>query len=385
MARYSVEYTCGHAGDVYLSGKHTDREWKLEREKDKLCPDCWKEQVEKERKLASEKNAAENAEAGLPTLEGTEKQIAWAETIRSNKIKETEEFLNKNKDRILEDKKELLEKSFNSLKKHQQAHWWIEKREEYAFDLLEDESKKIQKEATVPPAAVIEEQKQTVTEAKFEATVYPENKKTEIIAEIRMNGDVLEVSSAKDENIIEVNRKSGLKWDGKNWSRKLVPINGKSEDRMAEVGNNLLAAGVPVRIYNPEIRQKAISGEFEPECKTWIYARTKGDYVGYFGIHWSGSENYYEAAKRIHGAKWDKPYMVVPPENFEEVVDFAEKYGFKFTKTGKELIEKSRQEKENALIVKVEKKQKTKEILPETKPSKLEIPQEVVINDEFKD
>lgn len=46
--------------------------------------------MEKDMALESQKNAELAKELGLPALEGSEKQIAWAETIRMNYIKKDE-------------------------------------------------------------------------------------------------------------------------------------------------------------------------------------------------------------------------------------------------------------------------------------------------------
>lgn len=49
---------------------------------DQLCPDCYNQQVSKE-----------NQENGLPKLEGSEKQINWAEKIRKQNISKINGFI----------------------------------------------------------------------------------------------------------------------------------------------------------------------------------------------------------------------------------------------------------------------------------------------------
>lgn len=82
MAKYQVNYSCGHTGVVDLWGKEKERERLIDSwEKTGICKECYKSQVaEKINKLESEKN--------LPELQGTEKQIAWAKKIRYQKINE---------------------------------------------------------------------------------------------------------------------------------------------------------------------------------------------------------------------------------------------------------------------------------------------------------
>ena len=83
MAKYKVTYSCGHESVVELFGKETEREKKLEWMRDiAVCPDCYKEQLKAERDEANKAAAERAAEQGLPVLTGTEKQVAWANTIR---------------------------------------------------------------------------------------------------------------------------------------------------------------------------------------------------------------------------------------------------------------------------------------------------------------
>ena len=72
MAKYSVKHTCGHISEVALFGPSKDREYRLDRMRENVCLNC-----------ENAANAERNAEAGLPALTGTPKQIAWAESIRA--------------------------------------------------------------------------------------------------------------------------------------------------------------------------------------------------------------------------------------------------------------------------------------------------------------
>lgn len=84
MAKYTITHTCGHQEIVQLYGAHSNKEWRIKKMESSPCDDCL-------RQAANEKAAAEAKEAGLPTLEGSAKQIAWATTIRQgiyNKRKE---------------------------------------------------------------------------------------------------------------------------------------------------------------------------------------------------------------------------------------------------------------------------------------------------------
>ena len=80
MAWTTINYSCGHVGQVQMYGKHSERGRKAAwMEKNALCDEC----AAKARDEGNRKAAATNAEAGLPSLTGTPKQIAWAETLRT--------------------------------------------------------------------------------------------------------------------------------------------------------------------------------------------------------------------------------------------------------------------------------------------------------------
>lgn len=84
MAWYTVNYKCGHEGRIQLYGKTTDRERKLDwMSGNVLCDDCQKLKF-----AANNAKAAEtNAQIGLPSLSGSDKQIAWAESLRQKAYK----------------------------------------------------------------------------------------------------------------------------------------------------------------------------------------------------------------------------------------------------------------------------------------------------------
>lgn len=82
MAWYTISYVCGHSGREQLYGPARNRERAIEwAERNKSCPDCYR--AELDRRRAAVLTAAQKANADLPTLAGSEKQVQWAEAIRS--------------------------------------------------------------------------------------------------------------------------------------------------------------------------------------------------------------------------------------------------------------------------------------------------------------
>jgi hypothetical protein len=80
MAKYDVVYACGCKKVVNLFGKNTERQRKLTWMTTQKCWDCHKAEESRE---AAEKTS----EMNLVSLEGSEKQVAWANKIRIDMIK----------------------------------------------------------------------------------------------------------------------------------------------------------------------------------------------------------------------------------------------------------------------------------------------------------
>lgn len=119
---YEVKYACGHVGTVNITGKSSERENRLNYLATCDCVDCYKAKKEQECQ------AFEAAEK-LPQLSGSEKQIAWAKTIRREKLNEIKEFLNRFKS-------DEGTKAFEDWAKNQSsAAFWIENRNASAGNL----------------------------------------------------------------------------------------------------------------------------------------------------------------------------------------------------------------------------------------------------------
>ena len=82
MAHYDVGYACGHSQEVELFGKTSARYEKIEWMERGLCPDCYRAKKQEEREQENERAAKLSESLGFSELEGSEKQIAWATTIR---------------------------------------------------------------------------------------------------------------------------------------------------------------------------------------------------------------------------------------------------------------------------------------------------------------
>lgn len=100
MAHYDITHTCGHDERIELFGKTSERERRIEWLQERPCTECWKKEraaeaearKNKEVAMIVEKLGNDAAEAinalsnASCTLEGSAKQVAWAEDIRSKCI-----------------------------------------------------------------------------------------------------------------------------------------------------------------------------------------------------------------------------------------------------------------------------------------------------------
>ena len=92
MAKYEIVHQCGHTNVHQIVGPTAGRDRKAEYLATTLCAECYYAQRAKEREAASATAADVAKSAGLPALTGSVKQIAWAETIRAEKIKELDDI-----------------------------------------------------------------------------------------------------------------------------------------------------------------------------------------------------------------------------------------------------------------------------------------------------
>lgn len=82
MSRHTVTHACGHTQDHQLYGPYKDRDRQAARLADTACTECWRADQDRQHREANAAAAIDNAAAGLVALTGSEKQVAWAESIR---------------------------------------------------------------------------------------------------------------------------------------------------------------------------------------------------------------------------------------------------------------------------------------------------------------
>jgi len=137
MAKYHVTHACGHETEYNLFGPYESRRQRISSLESRLCPECWEAKRNEENAKANAAAAAKAAEAGLPALEGTPKQVAWAESIRVKAITYLEERFAT----ITPERQAQIAPLLAKLKAQDKAAWWIDNRNLLPVDMLRAISK----------------------------------------------------------------------------------------------------------------------------------------------------------------------------------------------------------------------------------------------------
>lgn len=348
MAWNTITHSCGHTEDHQLYGPGRNREWRAKCMAAEPCSSCRAEALAAENRQAAQSNAA----SGLPALTGTEKQIAWAETIRHAKLDTAGKALSGELtgahlsafwgDADLTDPD--LPFVVDALQAQTSASWWIDHRDLKVSAILFELADKLlpTRPTDLPPAAI---------DARVESTLRPAEEITPVVTEIRpLDGRIDVILPERHEAFRTLVKALGYTWNGTTWTRSIDGCSGPVADRAAELGNRLLAAGFPVCIHDPLIRQWAIDGTFTPEQRRWVKLLVSGEHAGKIFITWGKDDDCYEAAKALPGARYVKPGIAVPADRYEAIFDFALAHGFSIGAKATEALDAARAAYERAVI-----------------------------------
>lgn len=136
MAQYTVQHICGHSQVHQLYGKTADRQSKLQWLASGDCSECYAaaKQQQREQTAAAAQQQADSQ--GLPQLQGSDKQIAWALTIRESKLQDIADTrtlilgnVGKGPQEISDRALQVLDDMFEQTS----AAWWIDHRNDTAM------------------------------------------------------------------------------------------------------------------------------------------------------------------------------------------------------------------------------------------------------------
>lgn len=366
MAWYDGTFSCGHKGSVDICGPTKDRQRKAEYRFSGLCPECYKVYLQEEKEKKNKEAAEKSAEMELPRLDGSEKQVAWANSIRLNIVEELYKKM-ETLEKVLKEKGlEVIPKTnlgvnevSNALdyfiQSHTEAKYWIDIRqcgitfnaivqnyEQYINDLAHDDVlEEIEQEKSVLIVKPIsqESSKNGVVKIEFDSS------------------DSILVKYVKDEDFINIMKNQRYKWNGTAWVRKITEFTGSALDRIAEIGNALLNNGFTVQFPDNETKDTAIDGNYQLENDRWVKYNAEIDKIE---ITWkTRSDTLYNSCRKIPSAKWRNGCMLVSPEFYKDVEDFAETMGFAISQAAKNKIHQYKKaesiyEKANPIMPKIE-------------------------------
>jgi hypothetical protein len=390
MAKYTITHECGHTEEVALFGKSSERDRRIKWLESQPCRECL-------RNVEIDQAKSQGEEFGLPNLTGSDKQIAWAITIRARKVTEFSESTERaygRRDMILADREKYskysdkdLEDTMVKLNRANSAmEWlystktdskfWIENRDLTSQKLLNYALKESE-------SAIIEEECEDTKTP--EIIIVPENPTELGIVIVKACEVNISVAYQKNDKFRETIKLLGYRWDSddKDWYKNLTEITGSEVDRAAEVANRLLRAGFTVVVDSEEIKDKAITGQFEPECKRWIIKADTDINEVCIEIPY-GNDDIYSAAKKISGAHWQtKRGMMVPVSSFEELDDFAECLGYKITLAANTAIRSADADYEALLLKRTTIAKPTE--LPTPRGIKNQLPATGIIDEDLRD
>lgn len=356
MAWYDGTFSCGHEGRVNIIGPSKDRQRKADYRFSGVCEECYKKQLEEKREQANQQALETSKEMELPELQGTEKQVAWANTLRLTMI----EDLNKEIFNTTVDEAKAVLEAFGC-KTRRELRTAIQEWPLIVDDFMQKETKasffidnrnfdiklivKMIKDYYIAKEEVIE------SIPSVSETIVAAKETTHVgVATITVKTDMVEVEYVKDDDFISIVKGLGYKWNGVAWTKDIKPRMISSADRAAELGNKLLNAGFTINIQDDVIRQNAVNGEYEKEHDRWITLLEDGR----IGIWWlERDDRLYKNARKIKSSKWESRWVKVDIAYYEEVLDFADAYGFGINKTVHKAIEVYKEQLENINKVEV--------------------------------
>lgn len=124
MAKYDVTHSCGHTRTHNIDGKISERQGRADWLARHVCDEC-------QQAAYAEQNAKASAtatELNLSALKGSEKQVAWASSIRLTRYGQILKHLEDNAARLSPDM-DLQAAATTIISAETSAGWWINNRD----------------------------------------------------------------------------------------------------------------------------------------------------------------------------------------------------------------------------------------------------------------
>lgn len=330
------------------------------------CPECAAKRIQAQR-AAENAKAKEEAEAsGFPELQGTERQVAWANTIRAKFVALADELMESAKAEKDQDKRAINEAIAAMVKRrllaHVKASWYIDNRDGMyeardVISLLKNEDRRgfkaelneiksrLGNDTPSVPAPKMPREDDIGIGLPETKVAVPETERHDGVVGIEIKGavpnDIVCATFEKDNEFMEVVKSLGFKWERPCWMIKANEMTGTPEDIAADLTHALLQKGFKVSAPAAVV-DKAASGDFQKRKYRWIAYLKEGAKIKTFLIYWEhDADDQYRKAKKLPGAEWrrEKQCMAVSSEHWAAVFDFAEENGYSLTTAAQRLAE----------------------------------------------
>ena len=376
--KYEITYSCGHEDMIELFGPTKTREWILKKEAEKICPNCQAE----ERTRLSAQAAERAAKMDLPKLQGSPKQIQWAETLRMEFVNGIDDIIKsrendaKSYDRMLKDPEKrdwAIERlkwnvarwdgAFGDVFATQPgptaqviqmilaetaASYWIEGREHTPLSRLDSYMENNR-------ADIIRRIKDAAGPKPEEPElIKPEKATRSGVAEVIVDEErqLVFAKYEKDDEFRAIMKDHYFDWSSREgtWVRRMSAHSGDASDRAAELALILLKKGFVVKLGGAVARAKVLSPDtIVPEQRAWV-KRVDNLTVG---LYFDRDDTLYQRARSLPGAKWGSflRCMTMPASRFAEIRDFARLYGFSIDPKAEALLQAQEASLNAALVV----------------------------------
>jgi hypothetical protein len=145
----------------------------------------------------------------------------------------------------------------------------------------------------------------------------------------------------------------GYYWDKPVWKKDINNFTGSMEDRYIELCVKLLSKGYIISIDRADLQEKIINKDFIKEQTRWIFRHTHNNckFDGWFAFKWSRNDDFYSIVKRLKCTKYCSPSVVVPPEQYNLVLDFSEQHHFSLSEKASKIISEQENNKKQRIRV----------------------------------
>lgn len=201
-----------------------------------------------------------------------------------------------------------------------------------------------------PEVFDVEVQERIVEESR--RTLRPSEPKSALIWRIEETEDKLcLITPERNDEVVVMAKRLGFAWQNGCWRRNKPG----TDDMSVEIACCLLTMGLPVRLPRAELVSRVAESDYEPYATKTVARSTKDNFI----IQWAWEDgNFYDVLKKIPGARWDsaKRWTVVPGDRYNEVLDFAKANGFKVSEDAQRLAKEAEAIYKASLVVDVKKK-----------------------------